>query len=137
MKTDPTWADVDEIIKLRTTGGAPVSLAELESALASEDEVKVKSILASLRGPTGEYEAELYPFGGVRLTLDIQRRRVEKWYKDKQLITTMYTQALARAKEKKTAEKAEEVAGPKKSRSASATEEIAVEERGTYGIRSF
>jgi cobaltochelatase CobS len=124
MKTDPTWADVDEIIKLRTTGGAPVSLAELESALASEDEVKVKSILASLRGPTGEYEAELYPFGGVRLTLDIQRRRVEKWYKDKQLITTMYTQALARAKEKK----AEEVAGPKKSRSASATEEVAVEE---------
>jgi cobaltochelatase CobS len=110
MKTDPTWKDVDEIVNLRTVESTKVSLAELETALASDDESKVKVILAALRGPTAEHEADVYPFGGVRLTLDIQRRRVKKWYDDKQLVTTLYTQALARAKEKRTAEEAIEAA---------------------------
>jgi cobaltochelatase CobS len=125
MKTDPTWKDVDEIINLRTVEGVKVSFAELETALASDDEARVKVLLAALRGPTSEHEADIYPFGGVRLTLDIQRRRVAKWHKDKVLVTTLYTQALARAKEKRTAEEAEAEAvsaskGTRKPRSASA-----------------
>jgi cobaltochelatase CobS len=110
MKTEPNWKDVDAIINLRSTSGSTVSLTELETALASEDESKTKLILAALRGPTDDYEADLYPFGGVRLTLDIQKRRIKKWYKDGQLVNILYTQALAKAKEKKTAEEAAEAA---------------------------
>ena len=110
MKTEPTWKDVDAIINLRSTSGSTVSLTELEAALASEDESKIKLILAALRGPTDDYEADLYPFGGVRLTLDIQKRRIKKWYKEGQLVNILYTQALAKAKEKKTAEEAAEAA---------------------------
>jgi len=134
MKTDPTWKDVDAIVNMRTIAGVKVSLAELEKALAVEAEGTIKVILAALRGPTEEHEADLYPFGGVRLTLDIQKRRIKKWYKDGQLINILYTQALAKAKEKKTAEEAEmaaEKVAPKKVAPAvveEAKEEVAVEE---------
>jgi len=110
MKTDPTWKDVDAIVNMRMTSGGSLSLAQLEVALASEDEPKIKTILAALQGPTDDHEADLYPFGGVRLTLDIQNRRIKKWYKDGQLTNILYTQALAKAKEKKTSEEAAEAA---------------------------
>jgi len=103
MKTSPTWKDIDAIVNLRTTSGDAVSLAKLEVALAAEDIPKINSLLGGLRGKTGEYEADVYPLGGIRLTLDIQRERVTGWFNKGVLMTTMYTQALAKQKEAKTA----------------------------------
>ena len=131
MKTDPSWKDVDAIVNMRTISGTKVSLAELEKALAVENESAIKVLLAALRGPTEEHEADLYPFGGVRLTLDIQKRRIKKWYKDGQLINILYTQALAKAKEKKTVEEAEaaaEMIAPRKPTPPPATAKITIEE---------
>lgn len=101
-KTDPTWKDVDEIVNLRTTAGVKVSLAELEKALVAGENGKVKTLLAGLQNKTSDYDADVYPFGGVRLTLEIQRQRVEKWHEQGVLITSIYTQAISKQKERKT-----------------------------------
>ena len=101
MKTDPVWKDVDMIVQLKSTSRSSISLAELEKALAEENEGLIKQFIEYLRGPTHETTAEVYPFGGIRLTLDIQKRRIKKWYKDGQLINILYTQALAKSREGK------------------------------------
>jgi len=99
-KTDYTWKDIDDLIKLRNKKtGSAVSLKELETAFATEDEGKIGSILAALRGPTEEYEAEIYPLSGVRLTLVMQKNRHKKWFENDLLRNNLYTQARAKFEE--------------------------------------
>ena len=113
-KTDPTWKDIDEIVKLRTKAGSFVSVKELETAFATDDDAKVSAILAALRGPTEEYEANIYPLSGVRLTLVVQKNRHRKWFKEDQLIINIYTQARSKYRVGSAKEEAEKAAADAK-----------------------
>lgn len=90
IKINPTWKDVDEIINLRTTDGEKVSLAELEKALADNDLNKLRDLVTALRSKTPEYEADVYLFGRVRLTLYMLICRIEASYKQASLIKQLY-----------------------------------------------
>jgi cobaltochelatase CobS len=98
MKT-LTWKNVDEVVEMKKDGN-DFSLHNLEVAIASDDSIAIKEIVTALRGPSGYYEASVYPFGGIVITVDMQVKRVKKWQKDGQLINHMYDQAVLKAKKK-------------------------------------
>lgn len=93
-----TWDDVDAIAKMKKAG-KPYSLMELELALAGEDHIKVKTIISAMRGPSGEFTAAVYPFGGVKLTVEIQRKRCQKWFNEGEIIYHIYTLVQTKAKD--------------------------------------
>lgn len=110
VKIDPTWKDIDDIINLRTKSGIAISLKELETAFAKDDDAKVISILESLRGPTEEYEADVYPLSGVRLTVSVMKNRHKKYFNEDTLKENLYSQAYAKKSSMSSKEEAEKSA---------------------------
>jgi cobaltochelatase CobS len=100
-----TWKDVDEIVKM-TNDSKSVSLADLEVAIASSDDIKMKEIASAMRGPHLSYECAVYPFSGVTLSPDLQIARYKKWFEEGSLLSHLYNQAKLKSKDAKVAEEA-------------------------------
>lgn len=117
---DPNWDDVDALVQLRDRSTHKmISLSGLEVAVAKKDTPEIDRFVKMLKGDDSKVEADVFPFGEIRLTASVLKNRFLKWFEDDELVNRMYVQATRRKKEieKKTEKKEdieEEIAPPKK-----------------------
>lgn len=115
MSTTTTdWREIDALVQMKYEG-KDISLAELEIAYATEDEIKIREIIHSLRKPSAKYTAKIYPLCRVSVTEDILRNRVRRWFEESMLTTHLYNNALQivkdNEKEKELKKKDEKIKG--------------------------
>jgi len=101
--TSKTWKDVDEVVKMKF-GSKDISLQDLETAIASDDDVRLKDLVNAMRGEDKRYTADVYPFEGIKLTFEMQIRRCRSWFNEGELVHHIYTQAKSRDKKSKESE---------------------------------
>ncbi|TRZ47902.1 MAG: hypothetical protein D4S01_11355 [Dehalococcoidia bacterium] len=99
-----TWKDINEVVQL-TLKGRSLDLFDLEVAFSKGDIPSQKRLINALRGEDKEFEAEICPLGGLRLDINMQRKRLENLYKKnpQDLINEIYTTAVKMLKKKKKA----------------------------------
>jgi cobaltochelatase CobS len=105
-----TWNDINKIVNLKQDGRA-FDVKKLETSFAKGDRPWQKDIINALRGENKDITGDVFPLGGLRLDLEMQRKRLENVFKKspQDLINEIYTASVKMEKKKKRKESYTEV----------------------------